>query len=147
MKSIIAPVDFSSVTERIILLTAKIASAFSSQVWLLHIENLNAAPADYSAGPESVRDTVADELKSNHRQLQHQAQRLSGLGIAVTPLLIQGETIESIVNYCDKHRADLVIMGTHGQSALRSVLMGSISSGVLNNVACPVLFVRSNNNS
>ena len=38
-------------------------------------------------------------------------------------------------------KADVVVMGSHGHSALRNVLVGSVTEGVLRKAGCPVLVV------
>jgi nucleotide-binding universal stress UspA family protein len=37
---------------------------------------------------------------------------------------------------------DLVLMGSHGRSALKNVLLGSVTAGVLSESAVPVLVVH-----
>jgi nucleotide-binding universal stress UspA family protein len=38
---------------------------------------------------------------------------------------------------------DLVVMGSHGRTGIRRVLLGSVAEKVLRHAACPVLIVRS----
>ena len=37
---------------------------------------------------------------------------------------------------------DLVIMGNRGRGALKSLFMGSVSSGILKNAKCPVFIIK-----
>jgi nucleotide-binding universal stress UspA family protein len=39
--------------------------------------------------------------------------------------------------------ADLIVMGTHGLTGLRWLLMGSVAESVVAKAACPVLVVKS----
>ena len=53
-----------------------------------------------------------------------------------------GTAGESIAHYADSHRFDLVIMGTHGHTALGNVLLGSVATHVVSRCKTPVLLVR-----
>ena len=54
----------------------------------------------------------------------------------------QGEPAGAIAAFVDKEKPDLIVMGTHGHTALGNVLMGSVASGVLARCKPPVLLVR-----
>jgi nucleotide-binding universal stress UspA family protein len=41
------------------------------------------------------------------------------------------------------HHIDLIIMGTHGRTGLRHVLLGSVAERVVRLAPCPVLVTRS----
>jgi len=49
---------------------------------------------------------------------------------------------ETIVNYAKEHQIDLVVMGTHGRTAMAHLLMGSVAERVVRTAPCPVLTVR-----
>jgi len=142
MENILAPLDFSPVTERVIHMTAHVARAFHSKVWLIHVAPAEPYPADYDAGPQEVRDTVAENLRCRHQDLQTLAERLRDMDIETTPLLIQGEIVDEILSQAKKCKADCIILGTHGNGGLFKRLLGSISEGVLRKTVCPVLFVQ-----
>lgn len=53
-----------------------------------------------------------------------------------------GPAGETIAEYAKQERFDLVVMGSHGASALRNVVMGSAATKVLAHCKIPVLLVR-----
>lgn len=53
-----------------------------------------------------------------------------------------GHAAESIAAFADAKKIDLIVMGTHGHSALGNVLLGSVASGVIARCRAPVLLVR-----
>jgi nucleotide-binding universal stress UspA family protein len=55
---------------------------------------------------------------------------------------VQGRPAEAIVAYAEETRPDLIVMGSHGHSALGTMIMGSTVSGVLARCSVPVLLVR-----
>jgi nucleotide-binding universal stress UspA family protein len=53
-----------------------------------------------------------------------------------------GHPAEAIAAFADVERPDLIVMGTHGHSALGNMILGSVGSGVLARCSGPVLLVR-----
>jgi len=67
---------------------------------------------------------------------------VDGMGIAYKNLRENGHPAEKIVQAAVKLGADLIVMGSRGQGDLRSLLLGSVSDGVLHHAHCPVLIIR-----
>ncbi|MEY2831959.1 MAG: hypothetical protein RLZZ574_1217, partial [Cyanobacteriota bacterium] len=59
----------------------------------------------------------------------------------VTPLLVQGATIETILREASKLRADMIIIGSHGHGALYRALVGNVTEGVIRKALCPILVI------
>ena len=53
-----------------------------------------------------------------------------------------GVPAEEIVQVAKEESADLIVMGTHGWSGFRHMLLGSVAERVLRAAACPVMVVR-----
>jgi nucleotide-binding universal stress UspA family protein len=52
-------------------------------------------------------------------------------------------SIESaIVDYAEKNRIDLIVVGTKGRSGFKKLLLGSVASGVVHHARCPVMIVK-----
>ena len=48
----------------------------------------------------------------------------------------------AIVNYAEKEKVDLIVVGTRGRSGLKRMLIGSVASDVLHYAHCPVMIVK-----
>ena len=55
---------------------------------------------------------------------------------------VQGPAAQSIADYAREHKPDLIVMGTHGHSALGNMVLGSVTTGVLARCTSPVLLIR-----
>ena len=55
---------------------------------------------------------------------------------------IWGHPVSEICNFAVDKNADLVVMGSHGRSGLKGVLLGSVSHAVVNRATCAVTIVR-----
>jgi nucleotide-binding universal stress UspA family protein len=48
----------------------------------------------------------------------------------------------AIVNYAEKEKVDLIVVGTRGRSGLKRMLIGSVASDILHYAHCPVMIVK-----
>jgi len=60
----------------------------------------------------------------------------------VEPVTLHGDVLESLLGYLGRNPQDLVVVGSRGLSPGRRLLLGSVSSGLVNSALCPVLVVR-----
>ncbi len=141
MKRILVPVDFSGVTDAVVGAAAGLARAFQAELILLHVAKPEPEFMTYEPGPPSVRSAVAREISEEHHRLHALARTLEAPGLRCTPLLIQGYTVEKILQEAGRLGSDLIVMGSHGHGALHHLLLGSVSEGVLRKADCPVLIV------
>jgi nucleotide-binding universal stress UspA family protein len=47
-----------------------------------------------------------------------------------------------IVNYAEKEKVNLIVIGTRGRSGIKKLLIGSVASDVLHYTHCPVMIVK-----
>ena len=141
MKTILVPVDFSDVTSALLETAMVQAKAFSAKIILLHVAAPEPEFIGYEPGPQSVRDAVARQLSSEHKETHKLQQQLTNEGFNTTALVIQGYPAQSILAEAEKLHADLIIMGSHGHGALRHLLVGSVTEGVMRHTTCSVMVV------
>lgn len=60
----------------------------------------------------------------------------------VEPVTLHGEVVDSLLEYMGRNPQDLVVVGSRGLTPGRRLLLGSVSSGLVNSAHCPVLVVR-----
>jgi nucleotide-binding universal stress UspA family protein len=141
MKRILVPIDFSPVTTAVIQKAAQLAQAFRARLWLIHVTTPNPEFVGYEPGPQTVRNQVALRFRKEHRQLQQKARRFQQKGIHATALLVQGPTVETILEEAIRLKADLIVVGSHGYGTWHRVLLGSVSEGLIRKTTRPILVV------
>lgn len=58
-------------------------------------------------------------------------------------VIVEGHPVEEILKAAKRLKADLIIMGSHGRSALAAAILGSVAYGVIHKESkIPVLIVR-----
>ena len=61
---------------------------------------------------------------------------------------LRTELIEStsasggIVDFVEKEKVDLIVIGTRGRSGFKKLLLGSVAFGVVSYATCPVMVVK-----
>ena len=69
------------------------------------------------------------------------AENLSEI-IKVTSRVLVGTPFVEIIRYAREQSIDLIVIGTHGHSALAAMLLGNVAERVVRKAPCPVLTVR-----
>jgi nucleotide-binding universal stress UspA family protein len=66
-------------------------------------------------------------------------------GFIATPVAVEAQhgVAEAIIDAADEHDAQLVVMGTRGNTGIRSLLLGSVSHAVAHHARRPLLIVPS----
>ncbi len=143
MKTILAALDFSDVTQPIVDMARNLASAYGATLYLLHIEPPEPDFVGYDPGPEHVRDNVAQEAIRHFKEENTLRDELRAAGLEAHSIVIQGPTVVKILSEAEKLNADLIVVGSHGHGALYHLVMGSVGEGVLKGATCPVMVVPS----
>lgn len=50
--------------------------------------------------------------------------------------------VKEIIEYAEKNKVDMVVIGSRGLSGIKKMLLGSVASGVLIYSHCPVLVTK-----
>ncbi len=83
-------------------------------------------------------DARREELE---KHIAPMVKRLEGHGFEVGLQVLDGDPVEAVTNVADVEGADLIVMSTHGRSALVNALLGRTAQRVVQRATCPVLTV------
>jgi nucleotide-binding universal stress UspA family protein len=91
-------------------------------------------------------DVVSELTRAEHKRLDELlgdvVEAAAMEGIDCTTVRADGAIVEEISRVAAEHRAQLVVVGSHGWGAARRLLSGSVSTGLVHSAPCPVLVVR-----
>jgi nucleotide-binding universal stress UspA family protein len=113
----------------------------------IHVSVIYVMASLYLA-PITINSTIpwikSPELKeANLKFIDQSVRKLIKAGFTAEPVYQLGNPAEEIMNVAAKHRADLIVMGAQGLSAIDRFLLGSVSTRVVEHATCAVLVVRS----
>jgi nucleotide-binding universal stress UspA family protein len=91
-----------------------------------------------------VTETLEDYLREAAQGYAGAIKKLCDQNGAPSKTIITaGHPVEEILKKAQREKADLIIMGSHGKSALAAAVLGSVTYGVIHKESkIPVLIVR-----
>jgi nucleotide-binding universal stress UspA family protein len=125
-KRILFPIDFSEQSKLAAPYVSAFARQFGAEVVLLHTEALPVEPYVWEPQPELIQKLMADFATEN----------LPGQEVQYFESV--GEPATEIVSYAKGKKADLIMLPTHGRGPFRRFVLGSVTTKVLHDTACPV---------
>ncbi len=142
VERILVPVDFSAHARPVLDWAAHMAEEHGSRVLLLHVYHL---PVEFQQleGAYLPPDFWSNVKNEAEQQLGSYAEDLRGRGLEVEAVVREGYPATVIIEEAATQRANLIVIGTHGHTGLKHLLLGSIAERVVQKAPCPVLTVKS----
>jgi universal stress protein A len=146
VRRILVPTDFSAGAENAFNYAVGLSGLCQAEISLLHVFNLPEYLTLLSQEAEVDAETSLRILETAKNQaakkLENAVAGLGGKGPTVIPCLLVGVPSEEIIRFAAEKGIDLIVMSTHGRTALAHFLLGSTSQRVISHAPCPVLTVR-----
>ena len=134
--TILHPTDFSECSELAFRLACALARDYKARLVLLHV--LPPPIIIYGGGavPPDPWPTI-EEAKARLRELEGHAHHMR-----VESQVMEGDPVDMILRAAEEMHSDVIIMGTHGRTALTRLLLGSVAESVIRKAPCPVLTAK-----
>lgn len=143
MKTILTPVDFSSVTARVVAQAGELAKAFGGTVELFHSVAPPINVVTYDMPVEAFAKEIEFAQEQALKKLAELKRTLDAQDISCTTKFTQGHAVSAILEEARALPAAFIVMGSHGHGALYELLAGSTTHGVLHRTPCPVVVLPS----
>lgn len=141
---IVCPTDFSPTSSHAVDYAGTLAASFGAELVLMH-----AIPQmDYplrSFGMASSLGHIKEELQTRAMEsLEARSEKLreSLPNVKVRLLVRNGEAHDATLECAKEEAAEMIVMGTHGHTGITHALLGSSAEKVVRLAPCPVLTVR-----
>ena len=145
-KTILVPHDFSASANHAAAIARDEAKLHGGKIVLLHVIDLPAQlqpdtviVPDATGAPINLKDYA---VASSEAHLTDIAARLAKDSVTATSFIRVGSPVDEITKFIDEHKIDLVIMGTHGRTGLKHLLVGSVAERVVRTSPVPVMTIR-----
>lgn len=137
--------DFSGLSDLALKYAAAGARVFDATLVVFHAHRFE-LPAYFTQEQVAglIRQERAEQKQAGDFLRRHVRQRL---GAEAGRLRLQFETadahpLDAILQAAEKHRADLIVMGTHGRGGAQRLWLGSVAENVIRHADVPVFVVR-----
>jgi nucleotide-binding universal stress UspA family protein len=130
--------DGSEGAARALSTAIRLAKAHDAELHMVSVEELPQFPA-------SVDEVIEEKAEANHffagviARAEGQARAQA---VGLTAHVITGHAVTSIVEFVERERADLLVIGYMGHSALYNRIMGSTTDRLVELAPCAVLVVK-----
>ena len=141
-RKICCPVDFSESARAAFVLASDLSCRLGCELALIHVQVLPGLV--FPTGEVFVNDAMLARAEVKGLELLGQWRlEAEQMGVTrVTTATAIGTPFMEIVEFARLGGYDLIVMGTHGRTALAKVLLGSVADNVVRRASCPVLTVR-----
>ncbi|MEJ2760340.1 MAG: universal stress protein [Gammaproteobacteria bacterium] len=144
LKRILHPTDFSDNSNQALKYACSLATQFGAELHIIHVAQnpaLLSSPAnDYL--PADYYDRLQRQVNEQLASLPDEVLSFTG---SVTRNLCSGVPFVEIIRYAKENAIDMIVMGTHGYSGLKHLIIGSVAENVVRKSPCPVLTVHPEN--
>ena len=141
IQCILVPLDFSEHATAVLDWAAHLAEQHSSRIVLFHAYHL---PVEFQQleGAYLPPDFWTNVKAEAEETLERYAAELRQKGIQVESVVAEGYAATAIIDEVAEKNVDLIVIGTHGLSGLKHLLLGSIAERVVQKAPCAVLTVK-----
>ncbi|MDO5852188.1 MAG: universal stress protein [Methanobacteriaceae archaeon] len=129
-KNILLPVDGSELSDKATKVAIDLAKKLDSTIIVLHVMD-NKLIQPYEILEEEGRVIINKTIK-----------QIKKANVNYVKYMIYANPHDDIRTIVRKSEADLIIMGTHGRTGIRKVLMGSIAQDTLKKTDIPVMLIK-----
>jgi nucleotide-binding universal stress UspA family protein len=153
---VLCPVDMSPFALEALKLAAKVAATSTAALYLLHVidnpyDELYMTPitqADpalfglYTDEPARRTKVMSEALEHAEVMLKQFAHEWVHDLPKVRYLVASGNPFEKILDTAEDQLIDLIVLGTHGRTGVKRLLIGNVAEKVVRHAPCPVLTVK-----
>ena len=136
---IVCAVDFTERSRAAAQVAVDLARRAGGSVELVHVMKLGTVDVlALTADAVVLEEEVRAELEA---RLRAESARLATASVPVTSRVCEGEVEPALLARAKELGADLIVTGTHGRSALRRLLLGSVGEEIARSADRPILVV------
>ena len=139
---ILVPFDGSGYSEKAFEKALEIATKFESRLIVMTV--LQSKVSDSSGisitRMQEIQDEEEDIATTMLKKLEDKAKAKN---VPFTIKVVHNpSSSDGIISFAEANKIDLIVMGSHGRTGFRKIVLGSVASGVVGHAKCPVLITK-----
>ena len=141
-KNILVPYDFTNFGDMAFEKAMEIAKKFDSKLTLLTVigSDIDTSGMDWARAQEAY-DDEENKAKEKLNKIKESNQD-ENVDVSVS-IIHNPSVVDGILSFAENQNIDLIVMGSHGRSGFKKLVLGSAASGVVTKASCPVLIAKS----
>ncbi len=143
MKKVLVPCDFSDPAIQAFKFAVEIARQSNGEVFLLNVVEVPVMHETVLVPTLYFEQSFMKEMKENaEKKFLKMKTKWASEGSIVHSSIVMGPTTATIRQFIDEKKIDLVVMGTHGASGAKEVLIGSNTEKIVRTSGVPVIAIK-----
>jgi nucleotide-binding universal stress UspA family protein len=147
ISKILVPTDGSKTAQKAGKYAVGLAKQLQASITVFSVMDkrlLSSRTVLFGRSQSGVAESIDDYLRETAEAYAGEIKDLcEKTGVQSKAVIKSGYPVEEIVKEAEKSKVDLIIMGSHGQSALVAATLGSVTYGVIHkDTKIPILLVK-----
>ena len=137
---VLVPVDGSDNYLRALDAALLLSEKIGAEVTAIHV--MEDIPILHIQSEKLLRELVDAYKKETQQILSKCSDIATRKGLSITTKLLQGNVGSTILDFCEREKYDVIIMGSRGMGKFKELVLGSVSNKVVHHSSCPVMIIR-----
>lgn len=142
IQKILVPVDFSPYSNRAVELALVWGEKFAAELTLLHVNTLFHEQFDYNRLAEGCQELLRQHEMRLQQQMEAHTHKIRKRAPIRYDIVRAASASAAILKTISEDSFDLIILGTHGRTGLKHLVLGSVAEKVARLSPVPVLTVH-----
>ncbi len=144
IQSILVPVDYSACSAAAVRLAAEVASKFGAELDVVHVWDRPAYVSEaIQVGHGNDARSLVELIRENAQSemAEFMAKLSVPASLKLSTRLLAGNPAATVLKALNEGKHQLLVVGTHGRTGLRHMLLGSVAEKLVRLAPVPVLTV------
>ncbi len=146
IRKILVAIDGSKPSMDASIQAIDLAKKFEAQLIAIHVIDPRYSHLETALSPRPgrLKEAVMFAIEKGKQNLEKVKQNATEKNVRVSTDIIVGKmsVANEIVEYAEKEKINIIIIGSRGISVFKRMLLGSVASGVVTYAHCPVFVVK-----
>ena len=142
MKKILVPFDGSGYSEKAFEKAVEIAEKFESELIVMTVLQ-SKIPDSAGVSIERLQELQDEQENQATTMLRKLETKAKNRNIPFSIKIIHNpSSSDGIVTFAENSNVDMIVMGSHGRTGFRKIVLGSVANGVVGHAKCSVLITK-----
>jgi nucleotide-binding universal stress UspA family protein len=137
VKKILIAIDDGPISEKVALNGFQLGQQLNADIALISITDTALMRNADDVTQDEMENMAKSELRKNQQMLIDKVFK----DFKVSTFVEDGKPYEMILKVADEWEADLIVLGTHGRTGLKHLLVGSVAEKVMRHSAKPLVII------
>ncbi len=142
IRRILVPIDFSEFSDLALFYGREFADKYDAELHLLHVLEVHLSGTPQFVMGIAIPERIEESIDLVQKKLDETTADDAQAGRNIVTATGHGSPFVEILRYANEQNVDVIVIGTHGRTGLKHVLLGSVAENVVRHAPCPVLTVR-----